>query len=85
MNQRQFNGVTFGGIIFQKAQTVNEPARGISFERPDRFLLTTPYGQLEVNKGDWVVEMPSGNHYLIKDSDIAALGQTSNRKWWKIW
>ena len=83
--KRRFMGTPFEGILHQKAQRVDMGnTRGIIFDRPERFIVNTPGGQIEIGAGDWVVECPSGNRYVIKDTDITALSQPS-KKWWKIW
>lgn len=84
MKKRQFTGIPFEGIIYQAAQRVNAPERGVSFNRPNRYVLSTPVGQVEISIGDWVIYMPSGL-YVIKDADIFALSGASSRKWWQIW
>jgi len=84
IKKRQFNGVPFPGILYQKAQRVDAPERGISYSRPDRYLVNTPTGQLEIGQGDWVVAMPSGSLYVVKDADIAAL-TGGTKPWWRIW
>lgn len=85
MKKRRFMGVPFEGILHQKAQRVDlANTRGIIFDRPERYIVNTPGGQIEIGPGDWVVEFPSGNRYVIKDADIAELSQPF-KKWWKIW
>lgn len=87
LSKRQFNGVIFPGIIFQKAQRVSAPDRGIFFERPDRFLVNTPVGQLEINQGDWVVEFSPGRLYIIRDEDMRVNDRARRpaRAFWQFW
>jgi len=83
--RKQFRGIPFRGIIHQKAQRVEAPERGISFNRPERFVVNTPIGQLEVSRGDWILEFSSGNLYVIKDIDMADLTCDRKKEWWKLW
>ena len=85
VRKRQFLGVAFPGILHQKAQKVDAPERGISFHRPERWVVNTPMGQLEVCQGDWVLEAPSGNRYVIKDCDISDISKTTKKKVWGLW
>lgn len=84
ISKRQFTGKPLPGIIFQKAQRVEAPGRGIVFDRPDRYLVNTPVGQLEIGIGDWVVEFVAGRQYVIRSQDMVAQAK-QNRKWWQIW
>jgi hypothetical protein len=84
LRKRQFNGVPFDGILHQKAQRIDMGnTRGIVFDRPERHLVNTPVGQLEIWPGDWVVEFVAGRLYVVKNDDI--LAHAPARKWWKIW
>lgn len=84
VTRRQFLGVPFPGILHQKAQRVDAPERGISFNRPERFVVNTPNGQIEIVQGDWVLEMPSGARYVVKNPDVDAMG-APKKKWWQLW
>lgn len=85
VTRRQFLGVPFPGILHQKPQRVDAPERGISFSRPERFVVNTPNGQVEICQGDWVLELPSGARYVVKNNDIEAVSATGARKWWQLW
>jgi hypothetical protein len=87
LSKRQFNGVPFDGIIFQKAQRVSAPDRGIYFERPDRYLVNTPVGQLEISQGDWVVEFSPGRMYIIRGEDMRVNERARRvpRAFWQFW
>lgn len=77
IKKRQFLGVLpFTGVIHQTPQRVDMTAtRGIIWERPERFMANTPFGQMEIGKGDWVLYFPRGAVYVVKDADIEALRQ----------
>lgn len=85
LTKRQFTGKPFDGIIHQKAQRVEAPGRGIVFDRPDRYIVNTPVGQLEIGVGDWVVEFLPSRRYVIRAEDMAAPQPQQNRKWWQLW
>lgn len=85
IRKKQFTGIPFPGILHQKAQRVDVPARGISYERPERYIVNTPFGQLEIMPGDWMVTFPGGNVYVIRSEDIKALEAPPNKQWWKFW
>lgn len=80
INKRQFLGVPFRGILHQKAQRVDAPERGISYHRNERWVVNTPFGQVEIVQGDWLLELPTGRLYVIKDADMAVFFQ-QNKKW----
>lgn len=85
LTKKQFKGVPFSGIIHQKAQRVDMGnTRGIIFDRPERYIVNTPVGQLEIAYGDWLVEFVPGRHYVIKNADINGAEQPK-RKRWKLW
>lgn len=87
LKNKQFNGQLFPGVIHQKAQRVNVPERGIIYDRPERYVVNTSFGQMEIAVGDWFVEFPSGNCYVFKPADMATLGYQPAKpknKWWKL-
>lgn len=85
MKKRRFMGVPFEGILHQKAQRVDAGnTRGIIFDRPERHIVNTPFGQMEICAGDWVIELRAGSRYVIKDAHIHEFFETP-KKWWKIW
>ena len=87
MIKRQFWGILpFEGVLHQKAQRVDlGNTRGIVFDRPERWMVNTPIGQLEIYPGDWMVEFLPGRYYIVKDSDMAAMAQPAKKKRWKLW
>lgn len=59
------------GVLRIPASRVDQSAtRGIIFDRPERYVVSTPYGQAEIGAGDWLVIYPSGNMYVMKDEDM---------------
>lgn len=86
LRKKQFTGLPFPGILHQKAQHVSAPERGISFERPERYVVNTPFGQQQIAHGDWLVIFPSGNCYVFKDVDIVIVEpKKPKEKRWKFW
>lgn len=85
--KRQFNSVPFNGVIHQMAQRVSAPERGIVFNRPERYLVKTPFGHLEIGFGDWLVDVDNGSTYVIKSYDIHFFGTRRVSLWqkFKIW
>lgn len=85
LTRRQFNGVPFDGIIHQLAQRVDMGnTRGIVFDRPERFVVNTPVGQIEIGHGDWVVEFMPGRSYVIRNPDMVERGNPKKKRW-KLW
>ena len=86
IKMRQFTGNPFDGILYQTAQRVSAPERGIVFNRPERYIVNTPFGQMEICKGDWLIEVITGNRYVIKDADIMYFSKIKpSKKWWRFW
>lgn len=86
MKKRRFMGVPFEGILHQKAQRVDlANTRGIIFDRPERYIVNTPFGQMEIGAGDWVLTFPNGNTYVMKDVDMIEAFANPKSKWWKRW
>lgn len=85
IKKRQFIGVPFEGILHQKAQRVDMGnTRGIVFDRPERYVVNTPVGQLEIGLGDWVVEFIPGRLYVIRNVDMSVIPPVK-KVWWKLW
>lgn len=67
-----FPGKKVDGVLRIPAGRVDQSAtRGIIFDRPERHVVNTPFGQAELGAGDWVVTYPSGNRYAVKDEDYS--------------
>lgn len=85
IRKQQFNGVPFNGIIHQTAQRVDMGnTRGIVFNRPERYIVNTPVGQLEITNGDWLVEFTPGRYYVIRAVDMVGVPQPK-KSWWRNW
>ena len=69
-----FPGKKIDGVLRIPAGTVDaSKTRGIKFERPERHVVNTPFGQLEIGAGDWIIRYPSGALYVFKDADYDGL------------
>lgn len=84
LKKTQFTGKPFPGILHQVAQRVNVPERGIAYDRPERFVVNTPFGQMEITAGDWLVEFSGGNRYVFKPADMAAFRPLCKKPWWNF-
>lgn len=75
-----FPGLSIQGVLRIPAGTVDASAtRGIKYDRPERHVVNTPFGQLEITAGDWVIKHPSGNYYVLKDVDY--YGPRTKKSW----
>lgn len=75
---RWFPGIVVEGVLRLPAGTIDaSKTRGIRYDRPERYVVNTPFAQVEITEGDWVVTYPSGNRYVLKDVDLKSFPQRS--------
>lgn len=61
-------GRLIAGVLKIPASLVDQSAtRGIIFDRPERHVVKTEFGQAELADGDWVVSGKHGELYVFKD------------------
>lgn len=59
------------GVLLIPASKVDLSAtRGIVYDRPERYVIDTPFGRVELMAGDWIGRTVNGNVYTFRDEDI---------------
>lgn len=67
LEARQFLGHPIAGAVRLPPQRIDASHnRGITYNRPERWVVNTPTAQIEIAQGDWIVTGHMGEHYVFK-------------------